>query len=301
MIPFPEVVDNSMLEAAKACDHKVFLEYFLHWKGLGTNPDLHAGKSFAQGLEAARLAFYAQGKTPEESEAIGMGALMQAYGTYQCPPENPKSFERMCGALEYYFDEFPLTSDACTPIVLEASGKRAIEFNAIEPLPIDHPQTGHPLLYSVRLDMLANFADGLYVEDDKTAKQLGESWVKKWDLSPQVSGYIWAVDKALGIRPKGALIRGVSILKTQYGKAQAITYRAPWQIQEWLDTTCELLEEMISKWKKGRWRKVLGDPCSSYGGCQFRSICLSENPEPWLNQYFERRKWDPVTRTETKL
>ena len=56
---------------------------------------------------------------------------------------------------------------------------------------------------------------------------------------------------------------------------------------------------MIESWKSGHWDYNLDHACAEYGGCQFRSICQMRDPASLLRQQFERRRWDPVARTET--
>jgi hypothetical protein len=58
---------------------------------------------------------------------------------------------------------------------------------------------------------------------------------------------------------------------------------------------------MIQMWGKGYFNYNLDHACAEFGGCMFRQPCLSADPEPWLKVAFERRRWDPVTREETKL
>jgi hypothetical protein len=93
----------------------------------------------------------------------------------------------------------------------------------------------------------------------------------------------------------------VSILKTKYGAAQAITYRDDWEIDRWLNQVVRDIKKMVGCWEEGYWDFNLGDSCDSYGGCQFVNICKSNEPETWLPMYFERRAWDPLERTETLL
>jgi len=61
------------------------------------------------------------------------------------------------------------------------------------------------------------------------------------------------------------------------------------------------IKRMIKMWEEGYFDMSLGDACNEYGGCQFKSICLTQDPAPWLEISFERRHWDPVARKETKL
>jgi hypothetical protein len=297
---FPSIFDSTMLSSLKSCQHRFFNEYVLNYKPKELSVHLHAGASFASGLEAARTAFYVEGKSAEDAEALGIGALMKHYGDFQWPADSAKSLERMAGAMEFYFDNYPLGADGAEPITL-ASGKRGIEISFAEPLPLSHPVTGDPLLYCGRLDMAAKFAQGLFVEDDKTTSQLGATWSKQWDLRSQFTGYCWGLWKAAGIKPNGVLVRGVSILKTKYETQQAITYRSDAQIEEWYQVTLDAIEEALRRWKSGYWRKTLDHACNEYGGCAFRQPCMSPDPEPWLETYFERRLWNPLTRQETLL
>lgn len=298
---FPEWLDSTMLSAYKSCPRKFWLEYVLNYKPKEVSVHLRAGAAFASGLEAAREAFFVGGTPAPEAEALGLQALIADYGDFQCPADSAKSLERMCGALEFYFDNYPLGADGAIPVKLP-SGKRGIEISFAEPLPlVVHPVTGAPLLYCGRLDQAVDYAGGIFGEDDKTTSSLGASWSKQWDLRSQFTGYCWGYGAAFGRPLNGFLIRGVSILKTKYETQQALTYRAAWQIEEWLDTTVHTVQRMLADWGAGAWRKVLDHACNEYGGCSFRQSCLSDKPQGWLDTFFERRLWNPLTRQETKL
>ena len=297
---FPEYVDSTILAAYKSCPHKFMTEFLQHWKPKEPSVHLHAGASFAAGLEAARHAFWDREEPREEAEAIGLQALLIHYGDFECPPDSAKSAERTAGAFEFYMSHYPLGEDGATPVKL-ATGKYAIEFSFAEPLGVLHPETGNPILYVGRLDQVSKFADGIFIQDEKTTTSLGQNWAKQWDLRSQFTGYHWGLDKAAGIRANGALVRGVSILKTKYETIPALTYRAPWQIEEWVHVTEDCVGDIVRRWKLGYYPKVLDHACTDYGGCMFRQVCLSPDPAPWLSQYFERREWNPLTREEKRL
>lgn len=297
---FPAWLDSTMLSTYKSCAFKFWLEYVLNYKPKEVSVHLHAGASFAAGLEAARTAFYVDGKPAADAEGVGLEALLRHYGNFQQPADSAKSAERMAGALEFYLDNYPLGADGADPITLPG-GRRGIEISFAEPLPTTHPVTGDPLLYCGRLDMAAKYAQGIFVEDDKTTSSLGATWSKQWDLRSQFTGYCWGLWKGTGVKPNGVLVRGVSILKTKYDTQQAITHRSDWQIEEWLQQTLATIEDMKRDWERGYWKQNLDHACAEYGGCHFRNSCLSNNKTPWLEQYYERRLWNPVTRLETKL
>lgn len=296
---FPSVIDNSLMSAFRSCPQKAFREYFQHYKPRSPSVHLHAGAAFARGLEVAREEFYANGKAESESIELGLYALLKAYGDFECPEDSAKSATRMAGAFEFYFTRYPMGSDHIVPATLPG-GVRAIEFSFIEPLESNHPETGEPLLYSGRFDMIGEYAGALYGEDDKTTSQLGASWPKQWDLRSQFTGYCWGAGKG-GFPLQGFLIRGISILKSKYDTAEAITYRPQWQIDRWYDMLMRDLTRMKAMWEAEDWDYDLNEACNAYGGCIFRKVCMSQDPAPWLENEFIRRRWDPVTRTEQEV
>lgn len=320
---FPEIFDSSMLATFKACAEKFRKNYIMHWKPKASSVHLHAGGAFAKGLEVTRKAFYTgeiigkvQAKDgtsqwasiqrePQDAEtaiALGLQALMAAYGNFECPPDSAKSAERMAGAFEFYFDNYPLSHEDGYPIITPG-GARAIEYSFAHPLPILHPVTGNPLLYVGRMDAIIQYAGGRYIDDEKTTTQLGASWSRQWDLRSQFTGYCWGAREA-GIEVDGAIVRGVSILKTKYDTQQAIGYRPDWQIDRWYKELLEWIEDIIINYQKrgpeGPWRHNLDHSCAEYGGCEFREACLSVDEQPWLETAFEHRVWNPLLRTETK-
>jgi len=298
---FPEVIDSTLLGQIRACGRHAQLESLLHWKPTTPSVHLHAGAAFASGLEAGRLAFYVDGKTQEESTAIALQALINHYGDFECPADSAKSLERMCGAIEFYFDQYPMETDHAIPVTLP-SGKRGIEFSFAEPIDIKHPVTGNPLVYCGRFDMLTDYAGAIYGEDDKTTTSLGANWSKQWDMRSQFTAYCWGAKQA-GFPIAGFLVRGISILKTKYDTQQALTYRPQWMIDRWYEQMLRDVAGFIQQWESGVYDYNLDASCNEYGGCVFRNICLTEpaSQQNWLETAFVKRRWDPLTRTETLL
>lgn len=323
---FPHTFDSTMLAAFRSCPQKMFRTYVEHWKPRNESVHLIAGGAFAKGIEVSRRAYYegvapiwkreiddetrlevtkvggeqkVEQGDPELAQALGLEALIQAYGNFECPSDSAKSLERMCGALEFYFERYPFDEDGMDPVTFP-DGRRGIEFSFAEPLPINHPVTGMPLLYTGRSDMIANFAGGQYVVDEKTTSSLGASWSRQWEMRGQFSGYIWSAMKA-GLNPQGAIIRGVSILKTKYDTQQAVTYRAPWEIERWLEQSVRDIERAIRSWREGHWDYAMDGACAEYGGCSMVDICKSPSPESWLPMKFEQRVWDPLARRQLSV
>lgn len=321
-MPFPEVFDSSMMATFKSCPELFNKIYIHHWKAREESVHRHAGKAFATGIEIARRAFF-EGLIPllvqddtspkgyvfkessverhnqELAVAYGMDALLRQYGDFDCPPDSAKSLERTAGALEFYFENYPLSESHCPPIILP-SGKRAIEFSFAHPSEILHPVTGDPIIICGRLDAILKFENMALVTDEKTTSSLGATWSRQWDLRSQFTCYAWGC-KVAGIKVDGALVRGISILKTKYETQQAITYRPDWQIDRWYAETHDLLEDCIRQWKRKWFRHDLDKTCADYGGCAFKQCCASEDEKPWLETHFERKIWNPLIREEKPL
>lgn len=293
---FPHCWDSTALSAFRSCPQKMFRTYVQHWKPKHESVHLVAGGAFAKGIEVARRAFFEEGLDQLSAQEAGLAALVKAYGNFDCPPDSAKSLERTAGALEFYFDRYPLGNDGMLPLQL-GGGKLGIEFSFAEPLPINHPVSGDPILYTGRSDLLAEFAGGQYVVDEKTASSLGPSWSRQWEMRGQFTGYTWAAQRA-GINVQGCIVRGVSILKTKYDTQQAITYRTPWEVERWLDQSVRDIRRAMVMWEEGHWDYALDGACMEYGGCSMVSVCKSPDPDRWLPMSYEQRVWDPLARRE---
>lgn len=301
---FPGLIDASLLSSFKSCPELCRKIYLEHFKSKTPSVHLHAGGAFASGIERTRTAFFVEGKDSDTSIAEGVGELLRFYGDFDCPADSAKSAERMAGAFEFYWSNYPLGThddhgNRIDPVELPG-GKRAIEVNFAEPLPISHPDTGDPLIYCGRLDAILNYAGGRYITDEKTTTQLGASWSRQWDLRSQFTGYAWGA-RQIGIKVDGALVRGISILKTKYDTQQAISYRPDWMIDRWYAEMLLWVEDLKRCYQTGSFRHNFDHSCAEYGGCQFREACSTQDETPWLETYFERREWNPLLRTETKL
>lgn len=291
---FPPVLDATMLSAMR-CPRKFFLGHVCRWtREGGKSIHLVAGGAYAKGLEVARLA-YMHGEDPERCLELGTQALIDEYGDAECPEGESKTLDRMIGALEFYFSEYPLEDDPAR--ISTIAGVPAVEWRFALPLPFTNPDTGQPLLYAGRTDMICDFAGARYAEDDKTTKQLGARWADQWELRSQFMGYAWA-GRELDLGLQGTIVRGVSILKTKYETAQAIVNSPDWKIEEWVAHRDHLIRNALRFYQEGYWEPALDDTCNEYGGCSFKSVCgiPPERRINWLTTNFEESTWNPLNK-----
>lgn len=289
--PFPPVIDSSMRGEFIGCPQSFFQRYILGRQKAGRSIHLHFGSAFAKGLETFRNSFYLDGRAQDEALAAGIAAAIAAWGDFESLDTDTKNLERLIGALEAYVAQYPPATDHVTPLRL-ANGTLGTEFSFALPLPIRHPETGEPLLYSGRFDMLAEMGGQPYIEDDKTTSQLGALWGQQWRLRAQFTGYAWGA-REFGYPIQGAIVRGISILKRGYGHAEVIEQRPQWQIERWHHQLLRDINRMIACWRDGEWDLALDSACASYGGCQFLDLCAVHEPDKWLADY-ETRHYDPL-------
>lgn len=289
-LPFPSVIDNTMRATFVSCPKQFWWRFLRHLQIADININLHAGGAFAKAMEVTRREFYDNGCTPDVAIGRGLKALCEYWGNYDPGENTPKTFDRMCGALEFYFANYPLEFDRITPVKTPTGG--AIEFNFVLPIDVKHPVTGDPILYSGRFDMLGQRDSGIFVVDEKTTKQLGEQWRNQWKLRSQFTGYVWGSRK-FGYDTQGFIIRGISILKENYGTIEAIGYRPQWHLDMWYEQLIRDVNRMVTSWKQNVFDYNLADACSAYGGCMFAGLCDNQAPEAWL-QDFKVQPWDPT-------
>lgn len=331
---FPDQLDNTIISSAKRCLTQARLAYIENLSPVGESVHLHFGGALAAGLEAARVAFYQDGRSPQEAVALGMQIALDTYGDFEPPFKSPKTREAAADAVWYYFHVWPLEADVLTP-TRNGQGQLRVEWQFRHPLPgLVHPDHGGPIYYVGRSDMIPLLLGMPVVEDDKSASQLGEKWGQQWRLDSQFIGYIWAMQQD-GIippnQPGTAVIRGLGIYTRKYvkrgtntlarkvtqdmidvgevvydplqsfGHDQAIVHHTPSMIAKWLRETQRVVGRMVYAYlndpdgTRGEWDMALDKAaCGGYGGCPFNELCLSDHPEQWKDVNFVRRVWNPL-------
>lgn len=290
-MPFPYFIDNTARDAFVACPLKWKRSFLDNLAPVEPSIHLHAGGCFAFGIEVARRAFHEQSLSESDALSRGLEALISFWGDPAFGEDTAKSLPRMIWAFDDYFREYPLPRDTIQPLIKD--GKAAVEFSFAIPLPINNPDSGEPLVFTGRFDMLGLFNNALFVVDEKTTTALGQQWSQQWDLKSQFTGYC-AAAREYGYPVVGAIIRGVGLLKEKTTFAQVLQYRPDWQIDRWWEQLLRDVNRMVEAYTTGVYDAALSEPCSQYGGCAFRRMCLSPTPEAWVEGYFTERNWDPL-------
>ena len=301
------MIDSTILSAFTDCPLKAFREYCLQLGPLTPSIHLHAGGAFARAIEIIRRAWWEKELNKDHCLDEGFKAFTEYWGDFEAPEYgsgSKKTYERMWDAVLYYFNEYPLDTDPIKPYEFP-DGQRAIEFTFGIPLPISHPETGDPLIFGGRSDMIGTYNNMLAIIDEKTASALGDSWVKKWKMRGQFFGYVWAA-REMGIPVSTAIIRGVSILKTKFNNIQVVeTGYSDFMINRWYWHMLWKVEQFVEYFRDYKSSNVrtpeevfpmaFGEACTNYGGCMFVDLCTSKEPTRWYDSYGTRR-WNPLSK-----
>lgn len=303
--------------ATAGCPQKFFLEYVLKLSIMGISPDLHAGGAFADAIHHTRVALYRDNLPLSEALAVGTYKFAQFWGDYEPPENHPKDFVTTINALYAYFVEYPPATDEVQPY-RKADGAPAVEFSFALPTRVPHPETGNPIIYGGRADMIGKRGSLLVIVDEKTTKAISPSTMKAWRMRGQFLGYCKAAQEH-GFDINTACVRNVALQKTQYKFLEIFEQYPQWQIDLWWEETQRKIEflaglyagikERIREYREGADVGVLfpayrmfpysfGDLCTQFGGCGMMSQCTNSEPWNWLDD-FAVRLWNPLDKDPT--
>lgn len=298
-VPFPELIDSTIRKDLAACGMLANWAHIQHLRPKGRNVHLVFGACFARGLELVRRAYYKENLPFKDCFARGARAIILEWGDF-IPPSSgsgsQKTLDACLDCLLSYFIQWPLEDEAITPFM--DAGEPAVEWSFALPIPdVLHPETGQPIIYAGRFDMLARYTNAKFILDDKTATSLGEYWMNQWKLASQMTGYVWAA-KQYGHDIQGVIIRGCAILKRDITFAMVIEQRPQWMIDRWLLQLKRDVLHFIEMWKANIYDYALDGACSNYGGCKYLTLCTSapKDVESWVKSDYEEHHWDPLKR-----
>lgn len=201
-------------------------------------------------------------------EAIRQFVMSRREVLSRLPQDDKRSLASGVRILKAYFkhyanDGFIVASDDKGPLI-----ERTFSFRLA-----DSPHLAIDYFGTIDV-ILRNTDTGLLVVcDHKTTASLGKEFYDRCRPNFQYSGYVAGAKKALGVNTNLFLINGIQTLKTKTEFARQITERTEddfheleiavgWRVNEWLHAT-----------KHDCYPQTTPNPCSMYGGCQYRGIC----------------------------
>lgn len=293
---FPEYIDNTMMKDWRRCP-----QYFMrrHCQGLQVKEDevsidLHFGAAMAKGIEAGRRAYFVDRVPVMEAVDAATEVAAKAYGTRVPPTRSAKTLGRLLDGVSSYFRQWPLDEEYLVPV------NDGIEYEFQMPLPAHHPVTGKQLVYCGRMDMLARCeeTDAIVVVDEKTASRFTDSWMAKWDMDTQLTGYLYFASKVFSAPDETAFgqIRGIGISSTGIEHVRVSVFRTEHQLELWRQTLIYDVASMIESFVTESFVPRMGESCVTYSRpCEYTRLCTTPQPEAFYEQY-DVRFWNPLNK-----
>lgn len=292
---FPSVLDSSIL-LTSACPTKFFYKHCYHLAPMQKSIHLHAGGAFAHAVQIVRERFYRDEVDIDRALLDGMREFIKYWGDYDAPVGSYKDFVNTLAAVFDYFMTYNPATDHIQPF-RKSDGTPAVEFTFSLPLPILHPDTGEPLIYAGRCDMVGEMrqqANLLTIVDEKTTYSFTADWSRVFAMRGQFMGYTWAAQQ-YGMPVNLCVVRGIGIQQKSIKHLEAIFSYPQWQIDRWYMEMLQKVQYLVTCWKLKEFPMNYGDICGSYGGCELLDLCTSENPENWFDT-FSRFEWNPLNK-----
>ena len=153
-----------------------------------------------------------------------------------------------------------------------------------------------------RIDLAYRREGYLYGMDHKSTSIMGNQFFAEFELSSQVHGYSWAIEKLVGELPRGFVINGLGIRKpTKTGNALEFVRQTipiwPALVAEWKQDTLQLCANFIRGCITGQLPKETKWCVGKYGPCEYKPVCGLEPQMREMSLYsneFRDVEWDPL-------
>jgi hypothetical protein len=207
----------------------------------------------------------------------------------------------------YALEEFKILCANGEPLVEQAF---AIELCRLPVGKDVHPSGEVVVIYTGRIDLIVEW-DGIFNIDHKTTSIMGAGFFEEQSMSPQQEGYMWAVNKTLGIMPSGYVINAIRTrppAKTRDAVTREDFVRQKYycpaeRVAEWERNIIEIVREFLWKYERGYLPMEKKWCIHKYGRCQYFDVCTlpQENRAMMLSSgLYATNTWSPLAARQEK-
>lgn len=304
----PIYLSASMLEAM-SCSTKAVLRYVLHYTDREERAELNAGSAVDKAVSA-----WFEGK--RRNDCLGIfNTEYHAWATENVADDDRLSYSNVYKVLSTWLDNHPIES---FPFRVR---KKNIQVAFSFPI-------NDEFVWGGRMDLLADdLRDShLYVVDTKTTGRISHYWARKFRLSAQITGYIWAAQQHTSeTNVTGAYINAIELSKlpsdpSRKCKDHAVPYiecghlhakaeligpftRTPHQIEEFKKTAIHLGQRYksllqrfgdVKRLHKVRTQGAFHNDCPF---CPFYEFCANDRPIEHVDSYLQKVEREPFVPT----
>lgn len=227
-------------------------------------------------------------RTAGEKDEFG-NVLSEPTGAPWSSDHNLKNRETLVRSIVWYLEQF--AEDTALPVLL-GDNTPAVELSFSLSADDDILLVGH-------LDRLANYADNLYVMDQKTTgTTISQRFFEGFSPDTQMSLYTFAGSAIFGAPISGVIIDAAQIAVGFTRFERGFTFRTKGQLNEWYDGAMTTIQRAQAATRENHFPQN-PSACGNYGGCVFRTIC-SRDPGARKNflagDFIQGGGYDPLER-----
>jgi len=274
------VIDNTALNAFRACDWEYWASMVQHRRSGSSSPALHYGTVMHTLLEI----FY---KTRDVDVAIAVAE--SKYSGKAPKADDYRTLDRATLVFKEWVKTYG-TIDTPADHTVGWPDAPAVELSTQVML----PRANVP--YAVRIDRLVEIHGLLYVEDHKTTSQLGPFYFEEFKLSPQMMGYVRVAELLTGRKVHGVRINAICTLKGSAKFQREIIPISRDRLDDWEDQIKLTYDAIQRAHDSNTWVKRYA--CTRrYGKCSYFDVCSlpSDLQMLALQQDFPMSEWNPLT------
>lgn len=311
-----DVWDSTSLKLASDCLRKYYYVMMEGWQSKELSVHLRFGQHYATALEHYHKA-KAEGASHDEAlylvvrEALidtwdyeteltgegdpgypnGVNIKRDEQGNRIGAPwesgHNLKTRGNLIRTIVWYLETFE--EDTCSTYIL-SDGRAGVEYSF--KLPVDNG-----VVFSGHIDRLVNYAQGIYVQDQKTTgSTITARYFEGFAPDIQMSMYTFAGKAIYDIPVKGVIIDAAQIAVGFSRFERGFTFRDEPQLNEWYDTMMRKIEETQAATRE-QYYPMNTQACGNYGGCPFRQVCSRTpaiRPQFLKGAFVQGPSWDPM-------
>lgn len=298
-------IDNTWASAFRACKRKGF---YRHVRNL-TRDTVASELSFGAAVHQA-IAAITCGVPVETAIAFALTKIKQQEERereWRTPEKLVEVIEKFSKAEFLHLPVLTIAGkpavemDFSVPLLTEADRSSTTFANLLEFAGYDK-EAGVQFVGVV--DAMVDFG-GTYARDFKTTSEIfidpeGNPAVKpaffrRWQVNPQIPGYVWGVGKALGRPITGGLITAIGANKSNCCFAQEAYTFSPGELEEWRQDLLHLVKEYLECVIAGYFPRD-GNACYEFFRfCPYFAACSAPTGmRPTVEGAFTTSPWEPL-------
>ncbi len=156
--------------------------------------------------------------------------------------------------------------------------------------------------YGGRIDGIVRWGGMNLVLDHKTASRMGRTYFDRFRPDLQMTGYAFMAKQLLQKPIHGVVINVLYFTKTKMDFIREISSREPFEYEEFVSVVMRLVDEILSNdWENRNSWMPNWTSCGNWGGCDYRDLCLCEDPEKLVPTMYRHEEWHPFDDEEGRI